>query len=183
MSFQAFLHSIESPELRAIAGHWNVARGCRRMPGWSDIDPVAIGRHLRYVWAWKYDRAADSFTGRLAGEDIVRTFGKSPRGIPMTQFFTPEVYKVFFPWHRRVVMEPAFLHGTGLIYRRVDRNFTGERVMMPLADDGVHGDGIIGASVYRPVPNDYTPPAQPTGLDPEQIVFFPLEEAMVSSTS
>lgn len=148
MSFQTFFDSIAAPELRAIAEHWNAARGSRRIPAWSQIDPAAIGRHLRYVWSWKYDRAKDSFTGRLAGEDIVRTFGKSPRGRPMTEFFAPEAYEIFFPWHRRVVVEPAFLRGTGLIYRRVDRNFTGERIMMPLAEDGEHGDGILGATVY-----------------------------------
>jgi hypothetical protein len=92
MSFQAFFQSIAAPELRAIAGHWDQARGERRMPAWTDIDPVAIGRHLRYVWAWKYDRETDTFTGRLAGEDIVRAFGKSPRGSsrPMsTRCFSP----------------------------------------------------------------------------------------------
>jgi hypothetical protein len=49
MSFQDFFQSIAAPELRAIAEHWDHARGDRRMPSWSAIDPVAIGRHLRYV--------------------------------------------------------------------------------------------------------------------------------------
>jgi len=175
VSFQAFFDSIEGPELRAIAAHWDAARAGRRMPAWGDIDAVAIGRHLRFVWSWKYDRASDSFTGRLAGEEIVRAFGKSPRGLPMTEFFTPDVYEIFFPWHRRIVVEPAFLRGTGLIYNRVGRNFTGERIMMPLADDGALGDGILGASLYRPAP-PVQEPAAPTGLDPEQIAFFPLDE-------
>ncbi len=175
MSFQVFFDSITAPELRAIAGHWCQVRGTRRMPAWNDIDPIAIGRNLRFVWSWKYDRAADSFTGRLAGEDIVRAFGKSPRGLPMTEFFTPDVYQVFFPWHRRIVVEPALLHGTGLIYSRVNRNFSGERIMMPLAEDGATGDGIIGATVYRPLEFDGKPPEQPTGLNPEQIAFYPLE--------
>jgi hypothetical protein len=175
MSFQAFLDSIEAPELRAIAAHWNQARGTRRMPAWSAIDPVEIGRSLRYVWSWKYDRASDSFTGRLAGDDIVRAIGKSPRGQPMSEYFTPDVYEVFFPWHKRIVVEPAFLRGTGLIYNRVNRNFAGERIMMPLAEDGATGDGIIGASVYRPLEFEGKPPKPPTGLDPEQIAFYSLE--------
>jgi len=49
MSFQAFSDSIVSPDLAAIAAHWETARGAKRMPAWSDIDPVAIGRHLRFV--------------------------------------------------------------------------------------------------------------------------------------
>ena len=82
---------------------------------------------------------------------------------------------MFFPWHQRIVLEPAFIHGTGLIYSRVNRNFSGERIMMPLADDGAHGDGILGATVYRPLDFDGKPPEQSTGLNPEQATFFPLE--------
>jgi hypothetical protein len=175
MSFQAFTQSITAPELRAIAEHWDRARGSRRMPAWSDIDPVAIGRNLRYIWSWKYDRDNDSFTGRLAGEDIVRAIGKSMRGLPMTEFFTPDVYEVFFPWHRRIVVEPALLRGTGLIYSRVNRNFSGERIMMPLADDGTLGDGIVGATLYRALEFDGKPLEKPTGLNPEQVAFYPLD--------
>jgi hypothetical protein len=175
MSFQGFTQSITAPELRAIAAHWDKARGSRRMPAWSDIDPVAIGRNLRYIWSWKYDRDTDSFTGRLAGEDIVRAIGKSMRGLPMTEFFTPDVYEVFFPWHRRIVVEPAFLRGTGLIYSRVNRNFSGERIMMPLADDGTLGDGIVGATLYRALEFDGKPLEKPTGLNPEQVAFYPLD--------
>jgi hypothetical protein len=148
MSFGDFHQDIVSPDLEAIAAHWNAARGKKRMPAWSDIDPVAIGRRLRYVWAWKYERDADSFTCRLAGEDIVRAFGRSPRGMKMTEFFAPEVYKDFLPWHQRVLSEPAFLHGAGKVYSRVERNFTGERIMLPLSEDGATADGILGATVY-----------------------------------
>jgi hypothetical protein len=81
MSFQAFFDSIRSESLRTLARQWEAARGDRRMPAFRDIDPVEIGRHLRYIWSWKYDRQADSFTGRLAGEEIDRAFGKSLRGM------------------------------------------------------------------------------------------------------
>jgi hypothetical protein len=80
MSFEVFFESIQSEPLRVLARQWAAARGSRRMPAFRDIDPVGIGRHLRYVWAWKYDRDADAFTGRLAGEEIDRAFGKSLRG-------------------------------------------------------------------------------------------------------
>ena len=148
MSFEAFLDSIVSPDLRAVAEHWRIARGSRAMPGWADIDATAIGRSLRYVWSWKYDRTSDSFTGRLAGEEIDRAFGKSLRGIAMTDFFSPAAYRKVFPRHRRVVTEPAFMHGSGLVFLHVDRAVIGERIILPLADDGVHGDGIIGATIY-----------------------------------
>jgi hypothetical protein len=175
MSFEAFLQAVASPDLRAIAEHWLAARGEKAMPAWGDIDPVAIGRRLRFVWAWKYDRDTDSFTGRLAGEDIVRAFGKSPRGQPMTDFFAPAVYRVFFPWHQRVVQAPAFMHGAGKVYSRVERNFTGERIMLPLAEDGEHGDGILGATIYQAVGSEPVPDRGAVDFDNETIAFFPLD--------
>jgi hypothetical protein len=78
------------------------------MPAFRDIDPVAIGQRLRYVWAWKYVREPDDFINRLAGEEIVHALGKAPRGLKMTEFFDPEVYRTFLPRHLRVVQEPAF---------------------------------------------------------------------------
>jgi hypothetical protein len=170
MSFEAFFASVVSPDLQVIAAHWNQARGAKRMPAWSDIDPVAIGRRLRHVWSWKYDRSADEFVCRLAGEEIVLAFGKSPRGRKMSEFFAPDVYQAFLPWHRRIMLEPALMHGAGKVYSRVDRNFTGERIMMPLAEDGKQGDGILGATVYLATAGVG---AAPSYAD-ETLDFFPL---------
>jgi hypothetical protein len=151
MTFRAFYESTQSEDLRAVAAHWQVARRGERMPAWADIDPTELGRRLRFVWAWRYDPTSRIFTGRLAGDDIVRIFGKSPRGVPMAEFLPPEVYRIFYPWHVRVVEEPAFLRGRGRVYSDLDRNFNGERILMPLAEDGSHGDGILGATFYQPL--------------------------------
>jgi hypothetical protein len=175
MSFQAFFDSIRSEALRALARQWLAARGARRMPAFRDIDPIGIGRHLRYVWSWKYDRAADTFTGRLAGEEIDRAFGKSLKGMPMTAFYTPDVFEVVFPRHRRVVTEPGFFHGTGMVFARMGYTMEGERIGLPLAEDGDLGDGIIGGTFYKALP---PPEAQrPLGPDftPEQVAFYPLD--------
>jgi hypothetical protein len=82
MSFQAFQQSIVSPDLQAIAAHWGDARGTKRMPAFRDIDPVAIGRRLRYVWAWKYVREPDDFINRLAGD---RNFSGESIMLPLSE--------------------------------------------------------------------------------------------------
>jgi hypothetical protein len=171
MSFQGFQESIVSPHLQAIAAHWDAARGKKHMPAWGDIDPVAIGRRLRYVWAWKYEPATEDFIGRLAGEEIIRAFGKSPRGLKMSEFFAPEVYRAFLPWHKRIVQEPAFLRGAGKVYSRVERNFTGERIMLPLSEDGEKGDGILGATVYLASAGV----GAAASYDTEKLDFYPLD--------
>jgi hypothetical protein len=171
MGFRDFHQTVISPDLQAIAAHWGAARGKKRMPAFRDLDPVALGRALRHVWAWKYDRASGDFINRLAGDEIVRAFGKSPRGRKMTEFFAPEVYRTFLPWHLRVIEEPAFLHGAGKVYSAVDRNFTGERIMLPLSEDGITGDGVLGATVYLASAGVGAAPSYET----ETLDFYPLD--------
>lgn len=118
------------------------------MPGWIDIRPSAIAAQLPLLWAWKYDAATDAFTGRLAGDAIEAIFGRSFRGAAMTDLFAPDEYMRMFARHRRVVMGPHLFHGSGVVFRHLDRFGTGERIIMPLSDTGAGCDGIFGATVY-----------------------------------
>jgi len=174
MSFPSFLDSIVSDDLRRIAENWRTARGTRFMPAWRDFDPVPIGPQLRYIWAWKYDRAAQTFTGRLAGEDIAGMFGGPIHGVAMTEYFPPDIYRAFFPWMQRVVVEPAVAHGAGLVYRRLGRNFTGERIILPVGDDGINGDGLIGATFYNLIATGIQQDG-PHLTGEEQVDFFALD--------
>lgn len=174
MSFQDFLAAVDSAKLRAVLLHWESVRHGKRMPAWRDIDPTAIGRHLSIVWSWRYDRDADRFTGRLAGDDIIDAFGKNPRGRLMEEFFAPDHYGMIFARHKRVVTEPAFAHGTGPVFIHAARSGQGERIIMPLADDGMTGDGIFGATVYD-IEGGRTREATAQGLVAEKVDFFPID--------
>src|SRR5581483_7312046 len=136
MSFADFERAIVSPALKKIAQHWNSVRAGRRMPAWKDIKPAAIAPHLPIVWAYKYDAASDSFTGRLSGEKIAQIFGKNLRGLSMRDVYPPADYPRLFARVRRVVTEPAFHRNTGMVFRHVERLGIGERIIMPLASDG-----------------------------------------------
>ncbi len=175
MSFEDFLAAIGEPALREVTLHWRAARGGRRMPGWKDIDPAALARHLPIIWSWKYDRGADSFTGRLAGEEINAAFGKSLRGARMSEFFANWQYDLIFARSKRVVTEPAFAHGSGPVFIHAGRHGTGERIILPLAADGIHGDGILGATVYRLEPSRFDEGTAQWDLAAEKVEFFPLE--------
>jgi hypothetical protein len=172
VSFDEFLQRIESPRLRAVATHWNDARGARRMPGWSDIDPAAIARQLPIVWAWIYDRAADRFTGRLAGEEINAAFGKSLRGADMAEFFRDFEYETILQRYRRIVNEPCFFHGEGQVFLHARRVGFGERVILPLAADGETADGLFGATLYAYSPSGL--PADPVIRKGQTVTFVPL---------
>jgi hypothetical protein len=149
VSFEDFEGAIESPALKQVALHWSVVRGKRQMPGWNDIQPMKIANQLAIVWSYSYDLVADAFTGRLAGLRIEQKFGKSFRGTPMEDLYPEKDFARLFARAKRVVCDPAFYRGKGMVFRHLDQIGSGERIMLPLAADGVHGDGLIGATDYR----------------------------------
>jgi hypothetical protein len=149
MSFAAFLSTISSPSLKAVAHHWHDVRAGRRMPSWSDLCPSRIAAQLPIVWSYKYDAPTDSFIGRLAGDRISQIFGKNFRGLPLSELHSPEAFPDVFARCKRIVMEPALYHANGRVFRHLDRAGQGERIMLPLSSDDVLGDGILGATEYN----------------------------------
>ena len=147
--FDRFFAAIEALGLRKVALHWQAARRHDVIPAWRDLDPAAIKLQLPIIWSWKYDRAADRFKGRLAGEAINTIFGRSLRGRLMEEFFHGDVYRRMFARHKRIVTEPAFYHGAGPVFHHEGRTGSGERIILPLAADGRNGDGLFGATVYE----------------------------------
>lgn len=172
MSVDAFFKAVESETLRVLVRHWMEVRAARLMPGWSDLRPGSLRTVLPLLWSWKYDRESRLFGGRLAGDRIENVFGISFRGAPMTKFFSEQEYALIYPRFRRVVATPQLFRGHGLVYRTFDRFDLGERVILPVGDDGFSGDGIVGATDFN----------QNQGIPPDDVVrageieeWFPLD--------
>jgi hypothetical protein len=156
MSFEHFTNSIESPALRAVAVHWAAARGMARLPSWEQLRPSQLAAQLTLVWAFKYDRSTGQFTGRLAGNRIIQGLGKNFRGLPMQELHPPEVFPRIHRQMTRIVSEPVAYRSSGQLFRHGLRIIEGERIILPLAGDGIHADGVLGAS-------DYDYPHRPEG--------------------
>jgi hypothetical protein len=155
MSFEHFTKSIASPGLRAVVSHWEAVRSAGQMPSWEHLRPSQLSAHLSFIWAFKYDRNTGQFTGRLAGNRITQGFGKNFRGLPLQDLHPPDVFPRVLRTMTRIVAEPAAFRSAGPLFKHEDRIFEGERIILPLAGDGVHGDGVLGASDYvyqHPVP-------------------------------
>lgn len=150
--FSGFRSKIVSPALQAIADHWQQVRADRPMPSWSDLSPTQLGPHLKLLWSFKYDPAAQDFTARLAGNRVMMCLGKSFRGTPLKELHPPHVYEQARTLMMRVVLEPAFSHCSGNLFKIGSQFVEGERIFFPLASDGRNGDGVLGASdfAYRP---------------------------------
>ena len=147
--FSSFIEAIASPSLKRVAAHWNEARQGQRMPAWSALRPSAIARELPIVWAYKYDSEKDEFVGRLAGERTVETFGKSFRGLRLSDAQPPEAFSWVFDRLKRVVTEPALYGYAGCVFKQLHRYGSGERIMLPLSTDGLVSDGVVGATEYQ----------------------------------
>jgi hypothetical protein len=149
MSYALFRAAITEPALLEIAAHWHAARGDRLLPAWRDIDACALAPHLPIVWSWRYDFTRDTFVGRLAGEEINAMLGVSIRGKTIEECFAPDAVPVVRQRYQAVMDGPSFMFSHGKVFARAGHTGSGTRIVLPLADDGVRPDGLLGATVYR----------------------------------
>lgn len=135
--------------MRRLLRHWLEGRGGGLAPRRSAIDPTAIGPILSSVWMCDYEPADRRFRMRLAGEEINRLYGRNVTQCYFEEIIEPAVLPDVLRRYRRVVEEPAILHCGGHIYLASNRSEVGERLVLPLTDDGGAIRHVIGASVYR----------------------------------
>ena len=118
------------------------------MPSWEQLRPSQLSAQLSLVWAFRYDRNTGQFTGRLAGNRITQGFGKNFRGLPLQDLHPPDVFPRVHRIMTRIVAEPSAFRSAGQLFKHEDRVVEGERIILPLAGDSVHCDGVLGASDY-----------------------------------
>jgi hypothetical protein len=146
--FSALIGRVESVALRAVVEHWQQARAAKPLPGWSDLSPSAIAPYLKQLWAFRYDRHTAEFTARLAGSRVVVGFGDSFRGTPLKQLHPPHVFKLAQEHMSKVVLGPAIYRSSGKLFKVGEHVIEGERIILPLASNGHHGDGVLGATEF-----------------------------------
>lgn len=148
-AFAAFLDAVSSPALKAVAQHWRDICHTDGLPCWKDIRPAAIKKHLPIVWCYDYDAELDDFIGRLAGVEITGVSTKPFKGTRLSELRPAHVYPRSLTRAKRVMQEPTFYRGHGVVYKTADQRGLGERIVMPLRADGNNPPGIFGASEYK----------------------------------
>lgn len=142
--------AIKSPHLRILLEHYVEARGARRMPSRRDIDPLRLGPVLPIIWISDYEPAAGTFRYRLAGEKVAELWGAPVAGRLLSEFSPPERFAATNDTHLKVLRDEAALIASGAVFRCSGRVGLGERLILPLASDGVTADGLIGATHREP---------------------------------
>jgi hypothetical protein len=148
-SLGEFIGSTQSAALQAILRHWHAARGASRLPSFEQLRLTELSAQINRMWVYRYDRRTGRFTGRLAGDQVARAFGKDFQGLPLEEAHSAEAYLWVHRTLTRVVTEPAVYRSAGTLYRQAGQDIPGERIALPLADDGINSDGVLGISDYR----------------------------------
>lgn len=151
-NFETFLSRIQSPALRIVAQHWNEARGPKRMPSWADLSLSSLSPDGKRLWGFAYDPKTGDFTGRLAGDRLGKWIGEDFQGGRLADLHAPGNYPEAHQILTRIVTTPLAARTSGRLFTVGDFVVTGERIGLPLAEDGGTGDGILGASDYFPPP-------------------------------
>jgi hypothetical protein len=139
------------PTIRALYDHWIAIHPAAGLPGRQHIDPTAISRLLAHLFMVDVSRDPLRFKYRLIGTEFVRLIGRD-----LTGLYLDEVHPGFHGLILRQYAEaaelgrPAYRKGP-IMYARSDKRYLGmERLIVPLARNGVDVDMILGVVVYTP---------------------------------
>ena len=145
------LPGIKTRRLRMLLEHYLEVRGDGRMPSRRDIDPLCLGPVLPNIWVSEYEPAAGTFRYRLAGEEVNEIWGFAIAGRLLSDFVPPERFSPTNESFLKVLRDETALIGSGAVYRCSGRIGLGERLVLPLASDGITADGLIGATYREPL--------------------------------
>ena len=150
--FETFVSRIQSPALVVVAERWNKARGQKRMPSWTDLSSSTPLPDAERTWAFAYDLKTGGLTGILAGRRYGKWVNGNFYGGHLKDIHSPANYEEARRLLTKVVTTPLAGRTSGRLFTVDGFIVTGERIALPLAEDGQTGDGILGASDYTPPP-------------------------------
>jgi len=174
MPIDQILAYLQEPTMHEIARFWDKARAGRRFPAWRDIDAVTLAAHLPILWAWRWDETEQTFIGRLAGEAILDAMGPGFRGRRLEDYFAGRNASTFLHRYRHVIETPAIMANRGFVFSLIGGTGIGERIALPLSEDGEHADGIFGATIYRVTGNRLARDRINVSDERETVEFFPV---------
>ncbi len=142
---EPFAH-VEHRSLRRLIAYWLDKRGARAMPALADVDPVEIPWALGRIWLCDYLAESGRFRYRLAGEFINSFWGRNIAGKHLDEILPSDRLKAVTKKVRTVRERPAIVHDRVSLSLAEEISKSGERLILPLSDDGTRVTALLGAS-------------------------------------
>ncbi len=146
---------VEDPRLDALWRHWLAARAGRPMPARRSLDATAMPATLPHLFLYEFQPDSGRFYCRLSGAEINLVVGRTCARHYLDELFTPPVFAVVVERYSRVVRTPTLAYMRGIINMANGFRVPGERLILPLSDDGKVANGLIGGAIYR-LPEAFT---------------------------
>jgi hypothetical protein len=138
------------PKLRFLHDYWlSKRRELGRLPGRADIDPVEVFELLPYIVLWDVIDGGKDLRIRLAGSHFEEAHERAMRGFRMSEWIRSRQDAAVWERLRTVIQgrQPDFRHTELPFLRRP--YIVCDRVMLPLASDGVTVDVVLSAYIHR----------------------------------
>jgi hypothetical protein len=140
--------AVKDDRLKRMLGYWLAARGTRRMASRNDIDPVELRYILSNVWLCDYEAATRRIRYRLIGENVRDSYAGPVAGRYLDEITDNQAMPRVGGYFLRAVEDPCVVHVGGKIYAERRQSARGERLLLPLSDNDVDGDGLLGATIH-----------------------------------
>jgi hypothetical protein len=137
------------PVLAGALSYRRRKRGSRAMPRRRDVDPTEIPLLLPHLQLIEAAEGGTRFRYRLTGTALVAAFGKEYTGKYLDELFAGEelAYATRVYATVRTERRPVFLRNRYSTTR--DVAMAANRLYMPLSDDGVSVNMILGALTFE----------------------------------
>jgi hypothetical protein len=100
------------------------------------------------LWGYNYDSKTGDFTGSLLGRKLEKWVGEDFCHSPLSDLHSIVNFKESNAYLTKIVTAPLAGRSSGRLFTVDDLAVTGERIALPLAEDGKTGDAVFGASDF-----------------------------------
>jgi len=140
----------DDPILGPALAYWMQKRGSRSMPRKRDIDPVELPpKLLPNLQIIEVIDGGGRFRYRLVGTASVDAFGSDYTGRYPDQMFSDDRLNFIQSIYRRVYQTKRPLFSLNRYHTTKNTDLFAYRIYMPLSEDGVEVDNILGILRYQ----------------------------------
>ncbi|HEY7610350.1 MAG TPA: PAS domain-containing protein [Alphaproteobacteria bacterium] len=136
--------AIQEPKLRALLAYWNAKRGTRAMPTRADIDPLDVPSILPNIVLVGVSGEPPRFRFRIVGTDIVFRYGGEITGRDLEDVDLGSELGAVKSQYEETVRERVPTYCRHEIETGAGKHLRYERLLLPLAADGIHVDMLLG---------------------------------------